>query len=244
MAAGIIAGIVFRQVVGQIIRNAEIRRLKRETARIIGGLSLNVTSNIDQVIRRLDNIEKQQVPFAISGAINDVLFDVRKQIVGVTGPRSFDIRNRRFLNAALRVRKATKRNLTGEVFDTLGRGQLERHASGGIKRPRGQHIAIPGRDIEGKRTRGGAIRKALRPRNVLSKAGRRQAFTTTFKSGQRAIVRRRTKKRLPLQVLYLLERNVRIRRTFPFHRDAERVAQRNFRRHFDRRLRQALRTAR
>ncbi len=207
-------------------------------------VELSIRDNIAQVQKRLTNIERKQIPFATAGAINDTLFDVRKRIVGVTGPRSFDIRNRRFLNAALRVKKATKRNLTGEVFDHLGRGQLQRHATGGIKTPRGRHLAIPGRDIEGKRTRGGAIRKALRPRQVLSKAGRRQAFTTTFKSGKEAIVRRRTKKRLPLQVLYLLERRTRIRKTFPFHRDAERVTRARFQRHFNRRLRQALRTAR
>lgn len=207
-------------------------------------VAINITDNIAQVQKRLTNIERKQLPFATMNAINDTLFDIKKQIVGVTGPRSFDIRNRRFLNAALRVKKATKRNLTGAVFDHLGRGQLQRHAKGGIKRPRGQHIAIPARDIEGKRTRGGAIRKAFQPRTVLNKAARRRAFVVTFQSGQRAIVRRKTKKRQPLQVLYLLERSVRIRKTFPFHRDAERVARRVFRGHFDRRLRQALRTAR
>ena len=35
-----------------------------------------------------------------------------------------------------------------------------------------------------------------------------------------------------------------IRKTFPFHRDAERVTKARFQRHFNRRFRQALRTAR
>ncbi len=108
-------------IANKVARDAEIRSLKRETGRIIGGLSLNITSNIDQVQRRLTDIERRQIPFAAAGAINDTLFDIRKQIAGVTGPRAFDIRNRRFLNAALRVKKATKHNLTGEVFDQLGR---------------------------------------------------------------------------------------------------------------------------
>ena len=243
MVAVIAARIVVGAIVNKIARDAELRQIKRDTARIIGGLSLNITSNIDQVIRRLDNIEKQQVPFAISGAINDVLFDVRKQIVGVTGPRSFDIRNRRFLNAALRVKKATKRNLTGAVFDQLGRGHLALHARGGVLRPRGRHLAIPGTDIKGRRGAGG-VRKAQRPQAILAKLGKRRAFAVEFKSGQHGIVRRRGKKRLPLKLLYALGHSARIRKTFPFFEDATRVAQRNFRRHFDRRLRQALRTAR
>ncbi len=208
-------------------------------------VELSIRDNIAQVQKRLTNIERKQIPFATAGAINDTLFDIRKQIVGTTGPRSFDIRNRRFLNAAIRVRKASKRHLTGEVYDHLGRGQLQRHAKGGIKRPRGRHIAIPGRDIEGKRSGStGKIPKRLTPRTVLNKAGRRRAFITTFKSGQRAIVRRKGKKQLPLQILYLLERQTRIRKSFRFHEDATKVARRVFQRHFNRRLRQALRTAR
>ena len=72
----------------------------------------------------------------------------------------------------------------------------------------------------------------------------KKAFKVTFASGQQAIVRRTTKRRGPLKVLYLLERRARIRKTFPFHRDAERVTKARFQRHFNRRLRQALRTAR
>ena len=206
--------------------------------------SMSVLDNIAQVQKRLTDIERRQIPFATAGAINDTLFDIRKQIVGVTAPRAFDIRNKRFLSAAIRVKKASKRNLVGEVFDHLGRGHLGLHARGGTLMPRGRHLAIPGRDIENKRTAGGAIRKALRPRTVLSKSAKRRAFVTTFKSGQQAIVRRKGKKRQPLQVLYLLEPRARIRKTFPFHADAERVARAQFKRHFNRRLRQALRTAR
>ena len=169
-------------------------------------VALNIRDDIKRATRRLTDIEKRQIPFATAGAINDTLFDVRKQIVGVTGPRSFDLRNRRFLGVAMRMEFASKRTLKGAVFDRLGRASLALHARGGTKRPRGQHIAIPSRELEGKRTIGGAIRKALRPRQVLSKAGRRQAFRVTFRSGQEAIVRRKGKKPSPLQVLYLLER--------------------------------------
>ena len=207
-------------------------------------VSLNIKDDIKRATRRLNDIEKRQIPFATAGAINDTLFDIRKQIVGVTAPRAFDVRNRRFFGVAFRVDKATKRNLRGAVFDRLGRASLALHARGGTKTPRGKHIAIPSREIEDKRTKGGAIKKALRPRQVLSKAGRRQAFKIKFQSGQEAIVRRKGKKRSPLQVLYLLERSARIRKSFRFHEDATKVARRVLPGHFRKRLRQALRTAR
>ena len=207
-------------------------------------VALNIKDDIKRATRRLTDIEKRQIPFATAGAINDTLFDIRKQIVDVTAPRAFEVRNRRFFGVAFRVEKAKKTKLKGAVFDRLGRASLGLHARGGVKRPRGQHIAIPGRDIENKRTVGGAIRKALRPRQVLSKAGRRQAFKIKFQSGQEAIVRRKGKKRTPIQVLYLLERSVRIRKSFRFHEDATKVARRVLPGHFRKRLRQALKTAR
>jgi len=61
MAVGLIVGAIARQVLAHPIREAQIRQLKRDTARIIGGLSLNITSNIDQVQRRLTDIERRQV---------------------------------------------------------------------------------------------------------------------------------------------------------------------------------------
>ena len=207
-------------------------------------VALNIRDDIKRITSRLTDIEKRQVPFATAGAINDTLFDVRKQIVGVTAPRAFEVRNRRFFGVAFRVEKAKKAKLSGAVFDRLGRASLGLHARGGVKRPRGQHIAIPGRDIEDKRTAGGAIRKALRPRQVLGKAGRRAAFKIKFRSGQEAIVRRKGKKATPLQVLWLLERSAVIRKTFRFYEDATTIARRVLPGHFRKRLREALRTAR
>ena len=208
-------------------------------------VSLNIKDDIKRATLRLTDIEKRQIPQATKNAVNDTIKDIRKQIVGVTAPRASTIMNQAFISSQLRMEfSKDKRNIRAAVFDAKGRGNLELHARGGIKRPRGQHIAIPSREIEGKRTKGGAIKKALRPRQVLSKAGRRQAFKIKFQSGQEAIVRRKGKKRSPLQVLYLLERSARIRKSFRFHEDATKVARRVLPGHFRKRLRQALRTMR
>ena len=207
-------------------------------------VSLNIRDNIDQAIRRLNAIEKRQVPFATAGALNDTIKDVRKRIVEVTAPRAFTIRNLRFISSQLRMEFVTKRKLAAAIFDAKGRGQLELHARGGIKRPRGRHLAIPTEAVEAKRTASGRIPKRLTPRTVLAKAARRRAFIVTFKGGQQAIVRRIGKGRLPLEVLHLLERRARIPRSFRFFEDAKQVTKARFKRHFERRLRQALKTAR
>ncbi|MBL4791325.1 MAG: hypothetical protein JKY60_20535 [Kordiimonadaceae bacterium] len=106
---------------------------------------ISVSSNANAVISRLSRFERQQVPFALAGAINDTAFDIRQALVdewNLTFPKS---RNKGFARAAFRVSKARKTNLTGFVFDTIGTGIVLRHAEGGTKRPRGgsQVLAIP-----------------------------------------------------------------------------------------------------
>ena len=64
-------------------------------------VSLNIKDDIKRATRRLNDIEKRQIPFATRGAINDTLFDIRKQIVGVTAPRAFTFRNRRVCGRAV-----------------------------------------------------------------------------------------------------------------------------------------------
>ena len=131
-------------------------------------LSLNVGSNINQVAGWLTNVQRKQLPFATAGALTDTAFDVRKHVVEKTFPRDFDIKNKRFAAATLRVEKANQRKLRAAVYDRLGREYLETQArGGGIKRLTGQWISIPTHHI--KRTAAGKIGKAKRPRNIVNK---------------------------------------------------------------------------
>ena len=84
-------------------------------------LSLNVGSNINQVAGWLTNVQRKQLPFATAGALTDSAFDVRKHVVEKTFPRDFDLKNKRFAGATLRVEKASKRKLRAAVYDRLGR---------------------------------------------------------------------------------------------------------------------------
>ena len=201
-------------------------------------VTLRLDSNIKQFSRTLRDIERKQLPFATSKALNDTAFDVRKQIVDRTFPRDFKQRNKRFISAALRVSKSTKKKLIASVSDRLGREYLQRHTTGGIKRPRGRNIAVPA----GVRIRSqGGVTKANRPRQLLNKP---KVFITKGRSGQKVIMRRRTKKRTPAEVLYVLEPTARIRKTFRFYEDAQRVVAARFGLNFAKAWRKALATAR
>ena len=202
-------------------------------------LSLNVGSNIGEVAGWLNKVQRKQLPFATAGALTLTAFDVRKQVVEkIAFPRDFDLKNKRFAAATLRVDKANKRKLRAAVYDRLGREYLETQARGGIKKPRGQWISIPTQHI--KRTAAGKIGKAKRPRNIVNKANvffRHQGPTPD-------IVRRPRGKGKQLEVLYQLVPLARIPKRLRFYEDAAKVVQRrmvpNFRKSFER----AVRTAR
>ena len=214
-------------------------RMKAEQARsIVSGMNINMTSNADAVQKAIQGFSKQ-FPFAMANTLNDAAFAVRKQIVEDTYPDAFTVRNSALPKAMFRVEKANKKKLKSAVFDRLNKDYMEKHASGGIKTPRGKSIAIPGRDMK-MRAKGG-VTKANRPRQLLN---RKNVFKTTLKrSGQQAIVRRATKQRYPLQMLYILEPSGRIKKKFDFFEDANTTARRAIEKSFKKRFEQAKRTA-
>lgn len=180
-------------------------------------MEINLASNVNDVMRNVSNLHRRQVPFALSQAMNEAAFEVRSEIVQRTYPRAFTVRNSRFINAVMRVAKATKSNLVASVFDQLGRDYLERHSKGGTKTPKGQNLAIPSDNVA--RNAGGSVRAAQRPRNLLQ---RKDAFKLDVK-GNSFIAKRDGKARYPIRLLYLLEPRASIAKSFAFYEDAIKV---------------------
>ncbi len=210
-------------------------------------MQISVKSNVSAVAKAMDVFGKQQMPFAMAGAINDTAFAVRKDTIERGWPSDVTVRNPRFLSAVMMpikgANRANKRNLVATVQNYPSgdrhRDYLERLAVGGIKTPRGRNIAIPARDVR-MRARGG-VTPSNRPRALL---GRKNVFRVVLKNGQPAIVRRATKKRYPLQMLYLLEPNGMIRKQFDFYDDANATVRRTIGKNFAKRFAAAKRTAR
>lgn len=198
-------------------------------------MQISVTSNLRHITRNLDDFAKKRIPGVTAGALDDAAFAVRKEIVTRTYPESFTVRNKRFASAMFRVGKASKSNLVATVSDVLGRDYMTMQAEGGIKRPRGNNIAIPSRQI--KRIGTGRVPKSKEPRNLLNGKG----YRTKLRSGQPVIaqsVGRGKSKRQ--QVLYILEQSARIPKRFRFYEDGRRVAQKTFPRHFNARMARAI----
>ena len=214
-------------------------------------MQIDVRSNIGAVTKAIDAFGKNQLPFAMAMTLNDVAKDVRADTIERGWPSDVNVRNNNFMKAALTPISsrnkdvwATKRNLRAVVGNTRPRMQrdyLQRLTTGGTKTPRGRNLAIPARDLTN-RTKGGAVRKADRPRQLLN---RKKVFITKLaKSGQEAIVRRVGKERYPLQMLYILEPSGRIKKQFSFYDDANKTARRAMGKHFDRNFKKAKTTAR
>ena len=199
---------------------------------------LSVKSNVKDFSRGLSKIQRRRIPWASKTALNDTIAGVRKRIVGRTWPRAVTVRSRRFMGTALRREFATMRKQRAALFDRLGRDFLPLQAEGGIKRPRGAHIAVPiERNV--RRTASGKVRKSQLPRVVLRKP---KVFTGRIRSAHTAIAERT--RRGGLKLLYTLIRSAPITKRFMFYEDAAASSARQFPRHLARRFTQALRTAR
>lgn len=112
----------------------------------------------DDFTRMADRLgaARDQVPFAISVALNEAVEKTRSRLVRETWPRAVTVRKTTFINAALTTRdgRATKRNLKVAITDRLGRAHLAVHAIGGTKQAKGK-FAVPTKAV--RRTAGGVV---------------------------------------------------------------------------------------
>jgi hypothetical protein len=103
-----------------------------------------------------------QVPFALSRALNDAVKQTRQHLVQDVWPTAVQVRNRGFIGAALRMEFSTKHKLEVSIYDRLGRAHLALHAKGGTKQARGR-LAIPTKRV----ARGASgVRRNQLPRNL------------------------------------------------------------------------------
>jgi hypothetical protein len=214
--------------------------------RITSSIEFNVKSDYKRLERRLNAIERKQLPFAFANTLNDTAFQVRKQIVGPTYDRAFEVRDKRFASQSFRVVKANKRNLRAMVMQvpprgaTGVRGNLHLHAKGGIKSARAGNLAIPSDKIKHRR-RSRGVPKNLEPRELLNQP---RSFVAVMKSGKRGIFKRRGKKRLPIDLMYSFEKSVVITKQYLFFEDGTMIVRNNLSRNFNKQFARALKTAR
>lgn len=115
-------------------------------------MQIDIRSDIKELTRSLNRIQRKQIPFATSKALNATAFDVRKTLqdaldIHLDNPTAYTKRG-------VQVEKSTKRNLVAKVgfrSRKFGRGQgkvtqaeyMKRQIKGGTRLPQGQAIPVP-----------------------------------------------------------------------------------------------------
>ena len=194
-------------------------------------MELVIKDNIDKFIRELNRIERRQVPFATSRAMNDTAIDAQNAIVKAIQIR-FKNKKKWWTKAnrrtGVRVNFSKKDKLKAGVYTNAYFAKIQE--DGGIKTPRsGKNLAIP-TDNALKR-----FRKSSGAREALKQAN-------TFATGKG--IYKKVGKKGKLKKLFSFSPSANIKPKFKFELTARVAVNRKLEINFKKRLREALRTAR
>lgn len=189
---------------------------------------LDIRADIAAAVAVMTEAEQKHLPFVIARTLTKTAQSgqqaVREEM------RANLVLRRKFLEQTVRLAPATKTQFLARVYlpETYGGRNLDfvaRQVLGGTKMPRSRHIAVP----QYGNIRQVKIRKAAAgPRAVLQQG----AFIMQSRSGGMAIVRRKGRERLPLQVLFHLDPRTIVPQRLTFAPPALTAMQRELHGHF------------
>ena len=192
-------------------------------------IEVDITSNVEAQLRGVEQFYSR-IDGVAAQALNTTAFEVRKQIVEMTYPRAFEVRNRALARRLWKVKLSNKRDLEAAVQQTLERAWTVAQAEGGPRPKTTGQIAIPV-DPGSVRSPTGRVRKPLKPANI-TKRGKNTFLMGKGANKQRIV--RRDKKTGDLTTIYIFKNSVTIPKRFMFYEDAEKRALHEFPRQFHR----------
>jgi hypothetical protein len=193
-------------------------------------VEITVQSNIKEFISELNAVQRNQLPFATSRALNDVAVDAQDAVINAI-PHIFQNRKKWWLKRqplGIKVKFSKKHDLKSSIYTKAYFAEIQE--KGGLKTPKSsKQLAVPTDRVSRKyRTSHGA-------REML--AERQNVFKTN-----KGIFQRTGKKGAVL--LWSYARSAKIKPRFGFYDICHKVIMRRFEQHFKKRLEQALSTAR
>lgn len=151
-------------------------------------MELKITTNAPEVSRFMRTVFADQMPFAISLALNDTAFGIRKEQVEGMSTR-FRIRRQWVLGGVRVTKRATKQDLEAHVAILPDRRFLFRFEEGGEVTPeKASRFAVPD---EAKRTGAGIVSKGERPRAFDFEEAGRGPVAVTFRGKKRTFMIKR-----------------------------------------------------
>lgn len=152
-----------------------------------------------------------QIPYALARTLNDAAEHTRSFLIENTWPEHVYVRNQSFLQASLTTKdaRATKGDLTVEIYDKLNRANLALHSRGGIRRAQSSFLAI------------GTTHNvaALRGPRGVPKSQRPRALTNAFRKGDVIYQRVKRSGQERLRLMYVLKPQAQIKKDVPFLED-------------------------
>jgi len=196
-------------------------------------ISLSIKSNIESVLREIDQDVTKQLPFAMASGTTMVAKEMQKEIIQDLY-RKFTIRNT-YLPNRIKITPATKQTLTAVVGSTVGFMELQQE--GGTKQPLQKNVAIP---VEARKTFSDKITLAKLPSRLKGKKG---IFAATI-HGTYGIFQRTQKSGGSPLLLYRLKQSAQIKPHWAMEQSAFKVTPSRVNTIFYQALQSALKTAR
>ena len=214
-------------------------------------MNISVKSDVKELSRKLDKIQKKQLPFASSKALNSLGFALKSNLTQVL-PKYLH-RPTKYMSRGIQVEKSTKKKLVTTVgfrSPTFGKGQgsifqseiMSRQIGGGTRTPKGRAIAVPVPKNK-KPNKAGNI-----PRGMIGKLlGDKNKFFSGVPKGRNEGAgiwqRYGSKKKPKLKMVIGYEEKTQYKPRFPFKRLTQNFIKKSFKNHFEKALSDALKTA-
>jgi hypothetical protein len=152
--------------------------------------------------KKLSQIANRQIPFAIAKSLTNIAQKSQEEVRQHIRERFFIRKKSGGFESSIRIKPATKANLTAEVYTMAAFAALQQ--TGGVKKAKDGRLAIPSyQSINQVKKRS----DSNSPSSYL--AG--DAFKIKTKSGQEVIAQRKGKE---LKILYFLRKNAEIDKRF------------------------------
>lgn len=219
-------------------------------------MNIDIQTNIKEVTKHLDVIQKKQIPFATSVALNKVAFGLRKAEIAKV-KKVFD-KATRFTETGFLVIKSTKKNLVAEVYinnqTNRDRARYMQHEiDGGTRHPYKTTIVITRKsNYTGRTTQAGNLSKATINKFKNNRAKYFFGRPTGMPQASEGIWERYGRessgsaKGEKIRQVALFTKFAKYKPLFPFYETANQVVmgRGGFKRQFEKAMRMALRSAR
>lgn len=205
-------------------------------------MRVNVSADLRRLTASLRNLEREQIPFATSLALNSVAADVANAITDqmetkLDNPTPFTLKAYQFKPNSFRGQRANKRNLTAVIDPAeIQKAYLKYQIEGGVRFPKQAKIFVP--TDKAPKNQYGNVSRANRRRFIDSKG---KYFTAGTKEGKTPGIYLRGEARVEPMAFYVDRAEYKVR--LPVQKIAAGVVRSRFERRFREAMARAMSSA-